>query len=144
MKTLYELKRGKFVPVGVDWSDTLPPGNYVIRVTRNSRKMSTRVRKIPVRLEAVEVVMDIMVDAITDAIVQVDQLTPQVRKNTPREQQAFEAYKRIAGEETLTLSRKSATDVAQTAVWKIREKIRSQCPKGCLRICAERPVDAGI
>ena len=141
-KTLYEKKGGKFVPVGKD--DIVLPydvGDWLIRVRRGSRSIRCSKVKLDVDHARLEVLMDEAADALARAISLESEATPRTMPNTPREQRAFEAYKRIAGKESLTLTRKSACEVAQRAVLVLRERLMGQdapkCPEGCADVYAE-------
>jgi hypothetical protein len=84
--------------------------------------------------------LDEMADAIVDGISEANKLEAQVRPNTPIEQKAWDAYCKVLKTEHLTMTKKSAYDIAQNAVKHMRENLKgkSECPKGCLEVYAER------
>lgn len=140
-KTLYEKQGKKFVPVGLDDIITAHvEGDYLVRVRKNSRKMTGRTIALNVDWAKAEIMLDEMADAIVDGISEANKLEAQVRPNTPIEQKAWDAYCKVLKTEHLTMTKKSAYDIAQNAVKRMRENLRgkSECPKGCLEVYAER------
>lgn len=144
-KTLYEKKGNKFVPVGTD--DFVLPygvGDYLVRVRKGHRGIHWCKTRLNVDHAKLEIALSEAADALATAIMKNSELEPKVRPWTEKEQKAWEAYKRIAGTESLTLSAKSAHDVAMLSVIVLREHLRGEDtlnrPDGCIDVFAEKEV----
>ena len=147
-KTLYEKKRGKYVPVGKD--DFILPygfGDYLVRVMRGGRRIIWCKKSIKVNYADIEILLNESVECICKAIMDVSELEPKTRPWNKKEKKAWEEYKRIAGTENLTFSRGSAWDMALKASEVLRDRLRErkangegikECPKGCADVWAER------
>lgn len=147
-KTLYEKKRGKYIPVGKD--DFILPygfGDYLVRVMKGSHRVIWCKKPIRVNYADIEILMDEVVECLTTAIMRVSELQPRNTPFTDKEKKGWEAYRRIAGSEGLTFSRGSAWEMALKASEILRDRLRDrrtngegvkECPKGCLDIWAEK------
>ena len=139
--TLYKKCGNKFIPVGKD--DNMVPhveGDYLVRVRRHSTKMTSRTIPLTVDWARVEVALDEAADAVAMAMREASKQEPTQRPNTLLERKAWDAYVKVLKVDRLMLTRKSACDIAQASVKCLREllKGKSQCPKGCLEVYAER------
>jgi len=140
-KMLYEKRGGKFFPVGVD-DATLGmyvPGDYLVRVRSNGKSVACIRKRLGLCNARLEVVMAEAADALARAISRVSDAKPNVTMLSKREQKAFEVYKRLAGSNKLTFTRRSACDMARDAVLVLRERIRTVSrPDRYLEVMAER------
>ena len=143
-KTLYEKRGKKFIPVGKD--DFILPygvGDYLVRVRKGSTSIHWSKKKLSVDYAKVEIAMAEGAAAIARAISIHSESRPASRPWTTKEVEAWEAYKKIAGSEALlTLTSKSAQDIADIAIWVLHRNVCKELdvkmPKGCAEICAER------
>ncbi len=145
-KTLYEKRGKKYIPVGKD--DFILPyghGDYLVRVRKSSTSVHWLKKPISVNYAKVEAAMAEGAAAIARAISLHSESKPTSRPWTAKEVEAWEAYKKIAGSDaTLTLTSKSAQEVAEAAIWVLHrslcESLGVKCPSGCGEVCAEREV----
>jgi hypothetical protein len=144
-KTLYEKRGGKFVPVGKD--DFILPygvGDYLVRVRKGHRSIHWCKKKLDVDHAKLEIVLVEAADALARSIMKNSEAEPKVRPWTEKEQKAWAAYKRIAGHESLTLSMKSAQEVAMLSVIVLRDNLRhpdaKDRPDGCIDVFAEKEI----
>lgn len=139
-KTLYEKRGSKYIAVGKD--DIVLPygfGDYIIRVRKGSRSVHCTKKNVTGDYARLEAMLLEVEDVLASAIVQVSELEPKVRMHTKREQKAWDAYKSIAGVESLTFSRGSAQDMARKAVMILGRKLRPErCAEGSMEVFADR------
>lgn len=142
-KTLYEKRGKKYVAVGKD-DFGLPygVGDWLVRIRKGSSGIHCLRKNLTVDHARVEVMMADAEDALASAIVRVSELEPRTRPTTKREQEAWKAYRRIAGEEgELTFSRGSAQEMARKAVQILAKKLREKpCEEGAMEVFADRQV----
>lgn len=145
-KTLYEKRGNKYIPVGKD--DFILPygvGDYLVRVRKGSTCIHWSKKKLNVDYAKVEVAMAECAANIAREISKNSESKPTSRPWTAREIKAWEAYKRIAGKDSmLTISSKSAQDIAEAAIWAMHRRLSDSLgvkpPSGCIEVCAEREV----
>ena len=138
-KTLYERRAKKFIPVGRDDIVTsYPPGDYLVRIRKNSRTMSCKNKRLTVDYAKVEIAMDEARDAMASALMKASELEPTVAPMCKKEVKAWADLRKALGVETLTLTRKAAVYVAEESVRCLRKKLREPAPEGCADVFAER------
>ena len=145
-KTLYEKRGNKFVPVGKD--DFILPygvGDYLVRVRKGHNSIRWCKKRLDVNHAKMEIALDEAVDALATAITKQSEASPSVqnvRDWTAKEKKAWDAYKRIAGKDSLTLTRKSPYDGARLSVVVLREHLKAEDaqkrPEGCIDMLAEK------
>lgn len=139
-KTLYEKRGKKYVAVGKD-DFGLPygVGDWLVRIRKGSSGIHCLRKNLKVDHARLESMMADAEDALASAIVRVSELEPRTRPLTKREQEAWVAYKRIAGQEGLTFSRGSAQEMARKAVQILARKLREKsCEEGTMEVFADR------
>lgn len=140
---MYEKRGGQFVPVGLDdaFAGMYMPGDYLVRVRGGSKSITCTRKRLGLCNARLEVVLAEAADALARAISRVSAAEPNVTRLSKREQKAFAAYKRIAGSDKLTFTRRSACEMARDAVLVLRERMRTVSrPDGYLEVMAERGV----
>lgn len=144
-KTLYEKRGSKYIPVGKD--DLIFAhgfGDYIVRVRHSGSTCRMYKKVLTVDYAVLEVLLAEAAECICDAIFKVSEAEPKVRPWTKKENEAWEAYKRIAGTESLTYSRGSCHDMSLKASEILRDRLRErngikgECPDGCADIWAEK------
>lgn len=144
-KTLYEKRGKKFVAVGKD--DFILPygvGDYLVRVRKGSHSIHWCKKKLDIDHAKIEIALAEAADALASAIVKNSELEPKTRPWTEKEQKAWEVYKQIAGSDSLTMSAKSAQEVAMLSVVILRKHLKHpdapDRPDGCIDVLAEKEI----
>lgn len=140
-RMLYAKRGGRFVPVGTDniMAGMYVPGDYLVRVRKGDGSINCIRKGLGLCDARVEVALAVARDAVAMAILRVSNAMPNVERLSKRELRAFKEYKRIAGTESLTFTRKSACDMAGEAVLVLREQLRTkEVPERYLEVMAER------